>query len=141
MRAEDAARCSSLGAKARQDLLAEQAHRTLDLRWRHLSDIDVQQQVTDSRLLEGGDLLCYPLWCPSHEGVFDDLSRWWWDTRLARRQATGVIQTPRLIEMVAVTSEGHRGRLQRLVVIGRHVEPPLRPGFVQGLLHCCRREP
>jgi hypothetical protein len=61
--------------KARQDLRAEQAQRTLHLRRRQLADVDVQQQVPDARVLEGSDLLGDPLRRPSHEGVFDDLRR------------------------------------------------------------------
>ena len=86
--------------KTRQDLLAEQAHRTRNLLRRKLSDGDVQQQVTDSRVLEGGDLLGDPRRRSGYESVFDDLRRRSWGAGLARRQATGVIQTPRLIEMV-----------------------------------------
>ena len=61
--------------KARQDLRAEQAQRTLHLRRRQLADVDVQQQVPDARVLEGSDLLGDPLRRPSHEGVVDDLRR------------------------------------------------------------------
>ena len=127
--------------KARQDLRAEQAHRTLHLRRWKLSDVHVQQQITDARVLEGGDLLCDPLRRPGHEGVFDDLRRREWGAGLARRQATGVIQTPRLIEMVTVPSEGHGGNVQRFVVAVRHGEPPLRPRGLQGLLHRGDRKP
>src|SRR5262245_57599304 len=114
-------KCVSLRSKQWQYFLAKELHRALDLLRRHLADVDVEEQVSDTSLPQSRNLPCHALWRAGQEGMLDHLVGTRRCLGLSGWEAPGVIPPTCLVEVVAVALQRLGGHIERLFIAVRHV--------------------